>query len=156
GGPLVSIPFAVVTAAPRLGRALVDIGFCRLPEETAPPAELRALGLPAIEISLAAAAHHLSLRERIALLGGVLRSLRIYYLDRSRRDAMVRLYGGFIKEGDLAFDIGAHVGDRTGAFRTIGARVVALEPQPAMARVLRLIYGRDRAVVIEPMAVGSG
>jgi FkbM family methyltransferase len=69
---------------------------------------------------------------------------------------MVRLYGGFVKAGDLAFDIGAHVGDRTGAFRRIGARVVALEPQPALARVLRLIYGRDRSVAIEPVAVGSG
>jgi FkbM family methyltransferase len=155
GGPLVSIPFAVVTAAPRLGRALVDIGFCRLPEETAPPAELRALGLPAIEISLAAAARRLSPRERLALWGGVLRSLRIYYFDRARRDAMVRLYRGFVKAGDLAFDIGAHVGDRTGAFREIGARVVALEPQPALTRVLRLIYGRDRAVAIEPLAVAS-
>jgi FkbM family methyltransferase len=155
GGPLVSIPFAVVTAAPRLGRALVDIGFCRLPEETAPPPELRALGLPAIEISLKSAARRLSLRERLALWGGVLRSLRIYYLDRTRRDAMVRLYGSLLKAGDLAFDIGAHVGDRTGAFRAIGARVVALEPQPALARVLHLIYGRDRAVTIEPMAVGS-
>jgi membrane glycosyltransferase len=155
GGPLVSIPFAVLTAAPRLGRALVDIGFCRLPEETAPPAELRALGLPAIEISLAAAARRLSLAERLRLLAGVLRSLRIYYSDRTRRDAMVRLYRGFVKAGDLAFDIGAHVGDRTGVFRAIGARVVALEPQPALARVLRLIYGRDRAVAIEPMAVGS-
>jgi len=152
GGPLLSIPFAVVTAAPRLGRALVDIGFCRLPEETAPPAELRTLGLPAIEISLAAAAR-LSLPERLTLFAGVLRSLRIYYFDRARRDAMVRLYGGFVQAGDLAFDIGAHVGDRTGAFRAIGARVVALEPQPALARVLRLIYGRDRAVAIERSAV---
>jgi len=153
GGPLVSIPFAVVTAAPRLGRALVDIGFCRLPEETAPPAELRALDLPAIKISLAAAGRRLSWRERLALWGGVLRSLRIYYFDRARRDAMVRLYRGFLKADDLAFDIGAHVGDRTGAFREIGARVVSLEPQPALARVLRLIYGRDRAVEIEALAV---
>jgi FkbM family methyltransferase len=69
---------------------------------------------------------------------------------------MVKLYRGFVKAGDLAFDIGAHVGDRTGAFRAIGARVVALEPQPALAKVLRLIYGGDRAVTIEPMAVGRG
>ena len=51
GGPLLSIPLAVVTASPALGRALITIGLDRLPEETEPPLELRALGLPAIELS---------------------------------------------------------------------------------------------------------
>ena len=50
GGPLLSIPLAVVTAAPALGRALVAAGLNRLPEETMPPPELRALRLPAIEM----------------------------------------------------------------------------------------------------------
>jgi len=49
GGPLMAIPLAVVTASPGVGRALVRVGLGRLPEETAPPAELRALALPAIE-----------------------------------------------------------------------------------------------------------
>ena len=56
GGLALAIPFAVLTASPRLARALIDVGFCRLPEETAPPPELRALALPAIELSVAAAA----------------------------------------------------------------------------------------------------
>jgi membrane glycosyltransferase len=50
-GPLLSIPLAVVTAAPAFGRALIALGLDRLPEETAPPPELAALKLPAIEIS---------------------------------------------------------------------------------------------------------
>jgi membrane glycosyltransferase len=50
-GPLLSIPLAVVTAAPALGRALIAVGLDRLPEETFPPPELRALELPAIELS---------------------------------------------------------------------------------------------------------
>jgi membrane glycosyltransferase len=49
GGPLLAIPLAVVTAMPAVGRALVRVGLGRLPEETAPPAELAALALPAIE-----------------------------------------------------------------------------------------------------------
>jgi FkbM family methyltransferase len=85
---------------------------------------------------------------------GVVRSLRIYYGDRGRRAAMDRLYGRFMARGDLVFDIGAHVGDRIAAFRRLGARVVAVEPQPALVRTLRLIYGRDRQVAIEPTAVG--
>jgi membrane glycosyltransferase len=51
GGPLVSIPLAVVTASPAVGRALVRVGLGRLPEETAPPPELHALALPALELS---------------------------------------------------------------------------------------------------------
>jgi membrane glycosyltransferase len=50
-GPLLSIPLAVVTAWPALGRALIAVGLDRLPEETLPPPELRALKLPAIELS---------------------------------------------------------------------------------------------------------
>jgi FkbM family methyltransferase len=67
---------------------------------------------------------------------------------------MDRLYGQFVQRGDLVFDVGAHVGDRIASFRRLGARVVAVEPQPAFARLLRLIYGRRRDVVIEPVAVG--
>ncbi len=85
----------------------------------------------------------------------VLRSLRIYYGNRPRRKTMDRLYGQFIHPGDLAFDIGAHVGDRVASFRRLGARVVAVEPQPALVRVLRLLYGRKRNVVIEAVLVGS-
>jgi FkbM family methyltransferase len=84
---------------------------------------------------------------------GVLRSLRIYYGDRTRAAAMDRLYAGFVKRGDLVFDIGAHVGDRIAAFRRLGARVVAAEPQPALVKVLRLLYRRD--VTVEPVAVGA-
>jgi FkbM family methyltransferase len=51
------------------------------------------------------------------------------------------------------FDIGAHVGDRVASFRRLGARVVAVEPQPALIKVLKLLHGRDKAVAIEPIAV---
>src|SRR5262245_29049229 len=86
--------------------------------------------------------------------GGVLRSLRIYYGDAQRRADMDRLYGAFVRPGDLVFDVGAHVGDRVGAFRRLGARVVAVEPQPALVATLRLLRGRDPAIVIERAAVG--
>jgi FkbM family methyltransferase len=94
------------------------------------------------------------MREAVATALGVARSLRIYYGDRARRDAMDALYRRFLKPGDLAFDIGAHVGDRIASFRRLGARVVAVEPQPALVRVLRLLYALDRKVAIEPVAVG--
>ena len=85
---------------------------------------------------------------------GVIRSLRIYYGDRQRRDALDRHYARFVAEGDLVFDIGSHVGDRVAAFRRLGARVIAVEPQPAPAAALRLLYGRDKAVTLVETAVG--
>ena len=86
--------------------------------------------------------------------GGILRSLRIYYGNRTHASAMDRLYSQFIKDGDLVFDVGSHVGDRVASFSRLGARVVAVEPQPAMVAVLKLLHGRNSAVTIEPVAVG--
>ena len=48
GGPLLAVPLAVFTAMPVLGLALARVGLGRLPEETAPPAALAALALPAL------------------------------------------------------------------------------------------------------------
>ena len=59
-----------------------------------------------------------------------------------------------MRPGDLVFDVGAHVGDRLPRSGRLGARVVAVEPQPALARVLRLLYGRKADVTIEAVAVG--
>ncbi len=87
---------------------------------------------------------------------GIIRSLRIYYGDRARAAAMDRLYGTFVRRGDLVFDIGAHVGDRVASFRRLGARIVAVEPQPALVKVLKLLYGRRAGVAIEAVAVGRG
>jgi FkbM family methyltransferase len=93
--------------------------------------------------------------DHVRAARGVIRSLRIYYGDRQRRGALDRHYARFVAAGDLVFDIGSHVGDRVAAFRRLGARVVAVEPQPALATTLRLLYGRDKAVTLEQTAVGS-
>jgi FkbM family methyltransferase len=94
------------------------------------------------------------MRQALRTARGVMRSLAIYYGRRRRAAAMEHLYGQFVQAGDLAFDIGAHVGDRVAAFRRLGARVVAVEPQPALALTLEWLYGRDRHVTIERKAVG--
>jgi len=88
-------------------------------------------------------------------LQGLFKSLRVYHGDGARMAGMVKLYRRFLSPGDLAFDIGSHVGDRVTAFRKLGARVVALEPQPLPCRALRLIHGRDAMVTLVPAAVGD-
>ena len=83
------------------------------------------------------------------------RSLDVYYRDAARTARMDRLNAAFVPGGGLAFDIGAHVGDRTASFLRCGARVVALEPQPRVFRALRLIHGRDPRVVLACAAAGA-
>jgi FkbM family methyltransferase len=92
--------------------------------------------------------------DRLRAARGVVRSLRIYYGGRHRRAALDAIYRRFVAPGDLVFDIGGHVGDRVAAFRRLGARVVVVEPQPALATTLRLLFGRDREVSVEEIAVG--
>ena len=48
-GPALAVPFAVISTWPSIGSLCTRVGIGRLPEETAPPAALHALMLPAIE-----------------------------------------------------------------------------------------------------------
>jgi FkbM family methyltransferase len=69
---------------------------------------------------------------------------------------MRRLYAEFVQSGGLVFDIGAHVGNRTRAFASLGCRVVAVEPQPDFARVLRTLFARSALVeVVEAAATDA-
>ena len=88
-------------------------------------------------------------------LQGVFKSLRMYHGPHTSKASMDALYRGFIRPGDLVIDVGAHAGDRVSSFRRLGARVIALEPQPLMFRALRLIHGRDASVVLLPKAASN-
>jgi len=86
---------------------------------------------------------------------GILRSLAVYYGIPWRHRMMRRFYGGFIRPGDLCFDIGAHVGNRVRAWKSLGARVVALEPQPDFYRLLLRLYGGSGTVTVLDRAAGA-
>jgi len=86
---------------------------------------------------------------------GIVRSALIYRANPWKRRRSRAFYGQFIGPGDLAFDIGAHLGDRVQAWLDLGARVVAVEPQPHLASVLRRLYDGNPAVTIVPAAVGA-
>ena len=93
--------------------------------------------------------------KRSRKLAGLSRSLDLYYRDYPRRERMRALYAQFVEPGSLVFDIGSHVGDRIAAFRRLDCRVVAVEPQPAISRALRLLYGRDPMVTLVEAAVSD-
>ena len=85
---------------------------------------------------------------------GLIRSLIVYWRP-GRQRGLRRLYAPFVREGDLVFDVGAHLGDRTAAFAALGARVVALEPQPRIARWLHRLVGHNERIVVRTEAVGA-
>ena len=87
---------------------------------------------------------------------GLARSLLVYHAIPRRQRRMQRLYRQFAQPGDLVFDVGAHVGNRARALAALGCRVIALEPQPDFARMLRLLFGRNpRIEVVEAAVTGA-
>jgi FkbM family methyltransferase len=92
---------------------------------------------------------------RLRRSAGLLRSILMYYGVPWRNRAMRRFYAQFVRPGDLCFDLGAHVGNRLRALSRVGARVVALEPQPQCMRLLRRWYGHQPNITLVEQAVGG-
>lgn len=86
---------------------------------------------------------------------GVTRSMVIYYGQVWRWRRMDRFYGQFIQPGDLCFDVGSHVGNRVRSWLSLGASVVAIEPQPDFMRILQLLYARNERVHLEPIGIAD-
>jgi len=94
-----------------------------------------------------------ALRGRLQRAGGLARSLWIYRRP-GRLSGLKTLYRPLVPAGGLVFDVGAHLGDRTRAFRKLGARVVAVEPQPELMRWLERFHGSDPGVELVAGALG--
>jgi FkbM family methyltransferase len=98
------------------------------------------------------AAHRLLL-TRMPALYFHLRNLGRKLTGTRRRQR--RLFAGLVRPGDLVFDVGANIGEFTGAFRDLGARVVAVEPQPRLSAHLRARFRTDRLVSVVSTAVSD-
>jgi FkbM family methyltransferase len=86
---------------------------------------------------------------------GRLRSELIYVWNPFTRRRLLRFYRQFVHPGALSFDIGAHLGSRSRAFLDLGARVIALEPQPQCAAYLQKRWGGERRFTLIAKAVGA-
>lgn len=60
------------------------------------------------------------------------------------RRSWTAFYSQFIKDGDLCFDVGAHVGLKAEMMLALGARVICVEPQPLLVDVLRGKFNTDK------------
>jgi 16S rRNA A1518/A1519 N6-dimethyltransferase RsmA/KsgA/DIM1 with predicted DNA glycosylase/AP lyase activity len=77
----------------------------------------------------------LSSIKNLSIAVGLYKLVRL--LDRKLRpkqqqkfDEDCNFYQSFINKGDLCFDVGANIGQKSEALLSIGARVVAIEPNP--------------------------
>jgi membrane glycosyltransferase len=145
-GYLTAVPFAVLLSDERIGMASVREHLCAIPEDFDPPPEVRAIQDAAANKVIAA---------RTVGAVAVAQSILTYHGDAAQRDRMDALYRRFVQPGDLVFDVGAHVGDRVAAFRRLGARVVAVEPQPGPAAVIDSLFWDDPAVTLVRAVVGE-
>lgn len=86
---------------------------------------------------------------------GLLRSIIIYYGIPGRGRRWRNLYRSFVQPGELCFDIGAHVGNRTCSLLALGARVVSVEPQSRYLELLKRLYGRNPNAHLVGAALGA-
>jgi FkbM family methyltransferase len=86
---------------------------------------------------------------------GLLRSKLIYEHFPGRIKRMTAFYADIVRPGDLCFDVGAHLGNRTRVLASLGCRVVAVEPHPYLAKYLRDKFAGNRNVSIEENAVAA-
>ena len=73
-------------------------------------------------------------------------------LDKSKNGSnnneMLNFYSNFIKNGDLCFDVGANVGNRTDCFLKLGAKVICIEPQDSCFKKLTRSFGKNSNVIL--------
>lgn len=67
---------------------------------------------------------------------------------------MRQFYSSLLPNDALVFDIGANVGTMTTIFASLGAKVIAVEPNPDCARHIERTTSRDRVEVLQA-AVGE-
>ncbi|MCX6875056.1 MAG: FkbM family methyltransferase [Verrucomicrobia bacterium] len=81
---------------------------------------------------------------------------RLGRAGRERKEAELfgAFYRVFLAPGDLCFDIGANLGNRTRCFRNLGCKVIAVEPQPACFHKLTKDFGGSEDIRLVQAAVG--
>lgn len=62
-------------------------------------------------------------------------------IEAANRQNRLNMYKEYISTGDLCFDVGANIGNRTEIFLQLGAKVVAVEPQESCAAILENKFG---------------
>lgn len=68
---------------------------------------------------------------------------------------MLDFYSHFTSPGELVFDVGANIGNRTKIFLKLGLKVVAVEPQNECVNILNSSFRKNKHLTIIQKALGS-
>lgn len=79
----------------------------------------------------------------------------IYEANPWKKKRAKKFYSQFIKNGDLCFDVGAHLGDRSAIWLGLNANVVGIEPQPRFSEYLTDKFKKNIRFYNEKIAVGA-
>ena len=85
---------------------------------------------------------------------GVVDRLRAGRERETLRGRRREFYASFLSPGELVYDVGANIGERTEAILDVGCRVVAVEPQPECCRILRGMQRKSASITIVEKACG--
>jgi FkbM family methyltransferase len=97
------------------------------------------------------------------ILKNLFKKTPLYFLIRRNNllrwteedEQRLRFYEEFIKPGDLVYDVGANVGNRTKIFLKLKAKVIAFEPQQECADLLDKIFKNEKDFTLIRAALGG-
>jgi FkbM family methyltransferase len=74
----------------------------------------------------------------------------LYSLIRESTEGkrLIGLYSQFIKKGDLVFDIGANIGNQSEMFLKLGAKIIAVEPNPDLIEGLKKRFSGKEVIIV--------
>lgn len=84
-----------------------------------------------------------------------LQTIIVPLVYKFKRGKMMKFFANFCSEGDLVFDIGAFEGYMTDVFLSLGARVIALEPNPDIFKTLEKKFKDNANVTLLNKGVGD-
>src|SRR5438045_2748291 len=93
------------------------------------------------------------IKDKLKLLPFASSIVNRYRVAKKKR-LMRTFYTQFIRPGDLCFDIGANFGRWSEAFLSLGAQVIAVEPQSYCYGVLSKKFNTNSSITIIKKGVG--
>jgi FkbM family methyltransferase len=82
----------------------------------------------------------------------IIRRLKSLNKEAQMKEIRKIFYSQIFSKNDLVFDLGANMGNRTSSFLNIGANVVAVEPNPKLAKRLKKKF---KTVTVVDKAIGA-
>lgn len=86
---------------------------------------------------------------------GWIKSKMIYEWFPFKARRKMKFYRSIIRPGMLCYDVGAHLGDRSDTFLSLGANVIAIEPQPRFTSYLQNKFDGQSNITIVNCAIGD-